>query len=151
MFAIAQAAAGVAVVAIAVVLLIALIRNPMSYVTDAGVTKEGVIFWRPISLVWEDIANVYCRSENDGAVSAITLVASDGRRIDLGNAGGVGFASMYELVEKQLGPAVVHRCDHGLAEKTRTRFQRKRRAASCPPQRRSTSRTSAIPTSLTRL
>jgi hypothetical protein len=114
----AQAAAGMAVAMISVAigfgllfLLIALIRNPQAYVTNAGVTKENVFHRKPVSFTWEEISYVYCRSENVGTISSIIVVANDGRRIDLGNTGGVDFASMYELFENQLGPTVVQNCD----------------------------------------
>ncbi|MGA2044319.1 MAG: hypothetical protein ABSG83_13225 [Roseiarcus sp.] len=95
----------------ALVLLIALLRNPQAYVTDAGVTKESLFHRKPTSFRWDEIAHVYCRSENVGALSSIVVVARDGRRIDLGNTGSVDFASMYELLENQLGSEVVQNCD----------------------------------------
>ena len=114
----AQAAVGVAVAMIPVAigfgplfLLIALVRNPQAYVTDAGVTKESLFHRKPTSFRWDEIAHVYCRSENVGAISSIVVVARDGRRIDLGNTGSVDFASMYELFDNQLGSAVVQNCD----------------------------------------
>ena len=99
-------------------LLIALIRNPQAYVTDTGVTKESVFHQTPVSFTWQEISRVYCRSESVGAISSIVVVANDGRRIELGNTGGVDFASMYELFENQLGPMVVRHCD-GVPELSR--------------------------------
>ena len=114
----AHAAVGVAVAMIPVAigfgplfLLIALLRNPQATVTDAGVTKESVFHRKPTSFRWDEIAQVYCRSETAGAIESIVVVARDGRRIELGNTGGVDFASMYELFENQLRPAVVKKCD----------------------------------------
>jgi hypothetical protein len=116
----AQAAVGMAVAMISIsiaigfgllFLLIALIRNPQAYVTDTGVTKANLFHQKPVSFTWEEISHVHCRSENVGAISSIIVVAKDGRRIDLGNTGGVDFASMYELFQNQLGPMVVHNCD----------------------------------------
>lgn len=101
----------IAIVSLPLFLLIALIINPQAYVTDNGVTKESVFHRKPVSFTWEEIRRVYCRSENVGAISSIIVVANDGRRIDLGNTGGVDFASLYELLENQLGPVVVQNCD----------------------------------------
>jgi hypothetical protein len=44
-------------------------------------------------------------------VTQIALIATDGRRIELGNTGGVDFVSMYELFKNQLGPRVVSQCE----------------------------------------
>lgn len=92
-------------------LLIALIRNPQAYVTNTGVTKENVFCQEPKSFTWTNISQVYCRSEYPEVISSIIIVAADGRRIELGNTGGVDFASMYELFENQLGAGVVRNCD----------------------------------------
>ena len=90
--------------------LIALIRNPVAYVTDTGVMQERVFHRTSVSLTWGEIAHVYCRLGRDGRVNTISLVATDGRQIGFGNTGGVDFESMYELFANQLGPRVVRRC-----------------------------------------
>jgi len=100
-------------VAIAVgplLVLIALIRNPVAYVTDSGVMQERVFHRTPVSFTWAEIAHVYCRLRRDGGVTTISLVATDGRQIGFGNTGGVDFESMHELFANQLGPQVVRRC-----------------------------------------
>jgi len=114
----AQGAAGLAVAMISIAiglgllfLLIALIKNPQAYVTDTGVTKENVFYREPVSFTWGEIVRVSCRSEEIGTIASIILVANDGRRIELGNTGGVDFASMYVLFENQLGPTIVRDCD----------------------------------------
>jgi hypothetical protein len=63
-----------------------------------------------VSLTWGEIAQVYCRLGRSGGANAISLVATDGRRIAFGNTGGVDFESMHELFENQLSPKVVRRC-----------------------------------------
>jgi hypothetical protein len=93
--------------------LIALLSNPMAYVTDSGVMKENVFDSGPVRLTWDQIARVYCHLGRDGAVTSITVVAADGQRIELGNTGGVDFGSMYELFQNQLGPVLVRRCERG--------------------------------------
>lgn len=93
------------------IVLIALIRNPMAYVTATGVTKDSVFQQSPVSFSWADIKYVYCRLRGDGNVMSIEVVAADGRQIELGNTGGVDFASMYQLFRNQLGPMVVYRCE----------------------------------------
>ncbi len=93
------------------VVLIALVRNPKTYVTVSGVTQESVFHSQPLSLAWGDIAHVDCRSQSDGSIRTISLVATDRRHIELGNTGGVDFASMHELLQNQLGPAVVRQCE----------------------------------------
>jgi hypothetical protein len=90
--------------------LFMLIRNPIAYVTDTGVMQEGNFSRTLISIPWGDVAHVYCRSQSNGVVRALSVVAADGRVVGFGNASGVDLASMYQLYQSQLGPAVVHRC-----------------------------------------
>jgi hypothetical protein len=118
----AQAAVSVAVAVIPVAIgfgplmvLIALLRNPMAYVTNTGVMKESVFRQSPVSFAWKEVDHVYCWLGRDGGVVRITVVAADGRRVEFGKTGGVDFASMYELFQNQLGPEVVPRCQHGLS------------------------------------
>ena len=105
--AIVSAAIGVA----PLLLLIALIKNPQAYVTDAGVMKESVFYLEPTSITWDQIRQVYCRGEDAGTISSLEIVAKDGRGISLGNTHSADFASMYELIENQLGPSVVKTCN----------------------------------------
>src|SRR5271170_2652929 len=107
--------AAVAVVPVAIgigplLVLIALIRNPVAYVTDTGVLQDRVFHRTPVSLTWGEIAHVYCRLGRDGGVTTISLLATDGRQIGFGNTGGVDLESMHELFANQLGPKVVRRC-----------------------------------------
>jgi hypothetical protein len=118
----AQALIGVAVALIPVVIgfgplvvLIALVRNPMAYVTDRGVTQESVFHHSPVSFGWGEIGHVYCRLGSNGVVIQIRVLAKDGRLIEFGNTGGVDFASMHELFQNQLGPRLVPRCERGLS------------------------------------
>lgn len=94
--------------------LIALIRNPIAYVTDTGVMQESVFSNSPVVFAWSQIDHVYCRLGSNGAVTTINVVAHDGRKIGFGNTGDVDFASMHELFQNQLGPAVAHGCERGL-------------------------------------
>jgi hypothetical protein len=109
-----------AVVAIAVIplaigfgplsVLMALIRNPIAYVTDAGVMKENVFSATPTRLTWAEIAHVSCHLGRDGAPRWFNLVAADGRQIGFGNTGDADFHAMHELFEDRLGPAVMQGC-----------------------------------------
>jgi hypothetical protein len=62
-----------------------------------SIGTKSVFHRKLVSFTWKEISHVYCRSEDVGAISSIIVVANDGRRIGLGNTGGVDFASMYEL------------------------------------------------------
>jgi hypothetical protein len=95
--------------------LIALLRNPIAYVTDTGVMQESVFSNSPVVFAWSQIDHVYCRLGSNGAVTTINVVAHDGRKIGFGNTGDVDFASMYELFQNQLGPAVTHRCERSMS------------------------------------
>jgi hypothetical protein len=95
--------------------LIALLRNPIAYVTDTGVMQESVFSNSPVVFSWSQIEHVYCRMGSNGVVTSINVVAHDGRKIGFGNTGDVDFASMHELFQNQLGPVVAHRCERGLS------------------------------------
>lgn len=86
----------------------------MAYVIDTGVMQEIVFHRTPVSLTWAEIAHVYCRLGRDGRVTTTSLVATDGRRIEFGNTGGVEFESMHELFANQVGPGVVRCCSTSL-------------------------------------
>jgi len=93
------------------IILFSLIRNPITYVTDAGVMEEGVFYGQPVSFAWSDINHVDCHSTRGGSrLRSMTLVASDGRRIEIGNASGVDIYSVRELLQNQLGSAAMHYC-----------------------------------------
>jgi hypothetical protein len=91
--------------------LAALIRNPKTYVTMSGVTQESVFQRQQVSFAWGQIARVQCRTQSDGSIRSISLIATDRRDIEMGNTGGVDFASMHELLQNQLGPAVAPQCE----------------------------------------
>jgi hypothetical protein len=92
------------------VVLIALIRNPMAYVSDAGVTKESVFSQTPVSFTWAEIVHVSCSSGRGAGPRSFTLVSSDGRKIGFGNTGGVDFVSLHVFFEDRLGPVVMQGC-----------------------------------------
>jgi hypothetical protein len=93
-----------------VVILIAIITNPMAYVSDTGVMKERLFLWAPVSLTWREIAHVSCRSGRGAGPRWFSLVSADGRKIGFGNPGGVDFVSLHVLFEDRLGPAVMQGC-----------------------------------------
>jgi hypothetical protein len=92
------------------VVLFALIRNPTAYVSDTGVMKESLFSQTPVSFTWGQIAHVSCGSGRGAGPRWFSLVSRDGRRIGLGNPGGIDFASLHVLLEDRLGPAVMESC-----------------------------------------
>jgi hypothetical protein len=92
------------------VVLMALIRNPMAYVSDTGVVKESVFSQTPVSFTWGEIAHVSCGPGRGAGPRWFTLFATDGRKIGLGNPGGFDFASLHVLFEDRLGPAAMQGC-----------------------------------------
>lgn len=91
-------------------ILAALIKNPMTYVHDAGVMKESFVFGPAQRLSWGQITSVSCRAGRGTGLGSITLTASDGRKLGMGNTGGVDFASLRTYLEDRLGPSVMNRC-----------------------------------------
>ena len=90
--------------------LIALIRNPMAYVYDSGVTKESVFSQTPVSLTWAEIVRVSCGTGRGAGPRSFTFVSSDGRKIGFGNTGRVDFGSLHVFLEDRLGPVVMQGC-----------------------------------------
>jgi hypothetical protein len=90
-------------------ILIALIRNPTTYVTEAGLSKENAFSTASVSIAWPDIAHVDCRSSRSGKVTTIFVVANDGRRIGFRNTS-ADFVPTRQLLVQRLGPAVTRSC-----------------------------------------
>ncbi|HVC91934.1 MAG TPA: hypothetical protein VND66_15065 [Acidobacteriaceae bacterium] len=96
------------------ILLIPLITNPVTTITQSGVSKESAFFGKPVSWQWSDIDHVDCHgsSRHHSRLVSLTLFSSGGQRIDIGNAGGVDIYSVRELLQNQLGPAAMHNCSN---------------------------------------
>ena len=93
------------------IILVSLITNPITYVTETGLMKESAFFGRPVSFAWSDIDHVDCHTTRGGpGLRSMTVVASDGERIEIGNASGVDIYSVRELMQNQLGPGAMHHC-----------------------------------------
>ena len=92
-------------------ILIALIRNPTTFITQTGVMKQSVFQRKPVSLLWSDIDHVSCDSTRGGPrLRSIIFVGSDGERIEIGNASGVDLYSIRDLVQNQLGAKALRHC-----------------------------------------
>jgi hypothetical protein len=92
------------------VVLIALIRNPMTYISDSGVTKEGVFSKTPDALTWAEVVHVSCSSGRGSGPRSFTFFSSDGRKIGFGNTGAVDFHPLHIFLEDRLGPGVMSGC-----------------------------------------
>jgi hypothetical protein len=92
-----------------VVFLIAAVTNPRTLVTDAGVTIQGLLGGEPTSVAWGEVDRVNCALERNGTVFRLTVVAADGRRIEVRNSGG-DLGPVSERLRSQLGAAVMQPC-----------------------------------------
>jgi hypothetical protein len=90
-------------------ILIALVRNPTTYVTESGISKENIFSASSVSIGWQDVAHVDCRSSRSGRVTTIFITATDGRRIGFRNTS-ADFTATRELLVKRLEPAVTRSC-----------------------------------------
>jgi hypothetical protein len=93
------------------VILVTLITNPTTFVTETGVMRESAFYGKPVSFAWNDNDHVDCHSTRGGSrLRSMTITASDGRRIEIGNASGVDLYSVRELIQNQLGAGAMHHC-----------------------------------------
>jgi len=99
-----------AVGTVPLIILIVLIRNPMTYVSDGGVIKEALLSKETVSFSWADIAHVSCRAGRGAGPRWFTLTSTDGRTMGLGNPGGFDFVSLHALLDGRLGPVVMQGC-----------------------------------------
>jgi hypothetical protein len=91
--------------------LMALISNPTTYITETGVMTESAFHGKPVSFAWNEIDHVDCHSTRSGQrLRSITITGPGGRRIEIGNASGVDIYSVRELMQNQLGVAAMHHC-----------------------------------------
>jgi hypothetical protein len=91
--------------------LVALITNPTTVVTQTGITYESAFRKEPVSFAWNEIDHVDCHTGRSGQrLNSITIVGPGGKRIDIGNASGVDIYSIRELMQNQLGAAAMHHC-----------------------------------------
>jgi hypothetical protein len=93
------------------IILVTLITSPTTFVTETGLMRESVFYGGPVSFAWKDIDHVDCYSTRDGRrIRIITIVGSDGKIIQIGNASGVDLNSVRELMQNQLGPRAMYHC-----------------------------------------
>jgi hypothetical protein len=91
--------------------LVALISNPTTFVTETGVMTESAFHGKPVSFAWNEIDHVDCHStRNSQRLRSMTIVGSGGKRIEIGNASGVDIYSVRELMQNQLGADAMHHC-----------------------------------------
>lgn len=91
--------------------LIVLIRNPTTVITETGVTSEAVFSRGLVSFTWSQIDHVDCnRTRSSYRLATLTIVGRDGQRIGIGNAAGVEIYAVRDLLQNQLGPAAMRHC-----------------------------------------
>ena len=102
-----------AVIAIGPLLvLVALISNPTTCITETGITTESAFRRTPVSFAWNEIDHVDCYSVRGGQrLRSMTIVGPRGQRIGIGNASGVDIYSVRELLQNQLGASAMHHCN----------------------------------------
>jgi hypothetical protein len=91
-------------------ILIALIRNPTTYVTESGISKESAFSPASMRIGWSDIAHMDCRTTRSGKVSTIFIIATDGRRIGFRNTSADFAPARAHLAERLGWPKVPREC-----------------------------------------
>jgi hypothetical protein len=91
--------------------LIALIVNPTTWITDTGIISQSVFSTKPQSFTWSDINRVDCHGTRNGQrLRSITITGPQGQTVEIGNASGIDIYSVRDLLENQLGPTLIHHC-----------------------------------------
>src|SRR5581483_9374999 len=95
-------------------ILMALVRNPITVVSGAGVSQERLWSQEPDSIAWNQIARVSCTYSRarpfTGEVTGIVVLAADGRKIQMTNSGTAGLGPVHELFQQRLPEGVVQHC-----------------------------------------
>jgi hypothetical protein len=92
------------------VILLGLIENQSTYITNTGVISPSLFHRTPTIITWDQITRVTCTMRHNRPITTLTIVASDNRRIQMGNAGHGDLDNIHELLTNQLGATIVRPC-----------------------------------------
>ena len=92
------------------VILVELVQNPKTVISDVGISHEATLIHGPIQIGWNEINRVSCLISRSGRVTSLTVRASDGKKISVGNSGTAALDPVYDLLHTRLGDGIVQRC-----------------------------------------
>ncbi len=102
-----------AIAFVPVVVFIELVRNPVTRISEEGITQDGTLVRGTKKLTWDDIRSVSCvyaRTPGNNVGTLIVESVSD-RKVFIGNAGR-GLNDVYQLMQERLPSGVVQSCSH---------------------------------------
>jgi hypothetical protein len=91
-------------------IFIELVENPKTTISDAGIFEDATVLHRSTRIGWNEIQKVSCLISRSGRVTSLTIRASDGRKISVGNSGTAVLGPTYDLLHARLGDGIVGRC-----------------------------------------
>ena len=92
------------------VILIELIENPKTIISDAGISEDATALHGSTHIEWNEIQKVGCLTSRSGRVTRLSIRAVDGRKIMVGNSGTAVLGPAYDLLHARLGDGIVERC-----------------------------------------
>ena len=92
------------------IILVELVENPKTVITDAGIVEGATVLHGPTHIGWNEIQHVSCLVSRSGVVTSLTIRATDGRKISMGNSGTAVLGPAYDLLHSRLGDGIVQRC-----------------------------------------
>lgn len=87
-----------------------LVQNPKTVISDTGISYDATLIHGATRIGWNEINRVTCLVSRSGRVTRLTVQASDGRRISVGNSGTAALGPVYDLLHARLGDGIVERC-----------------------------------------
>ncbi len=92
----------------------ALVKNPTTVIADEGITQENLFSSSADVIGWNEIERVSCTYVRSHPltyeVSTITVRATDGRTIQMGDSGTRILDPVYDLLQQRLPSGVVQTC-----------------------------------------
>lgn len=92
------------------VIFIELVENPKTTISDAGISEDATVLHGPTRIGWNEVQKVSCLLSRSGRVTSLTIRATDGRKISVGNSGTAVLGPTYDLLHARLGDGIVQRC-----------------------------------------
>jgi hypothetical protein len=93
-------------------ILVELVTNPLTVVSDAGVSRDRTIFHGPVKMEWNQIDQVTCTYPltRPSKIDSIVVDGRDGSHILIGNGGVVDLKNLWAIMESRLGDEIVRPC-----------------------------------------
>ncbi len=95
------------------VVFVELVRNPLTTISEDGISQEGTLVRGRTSVRWGEISRVSCVYARNPAndVGTLIVLSQAHRKIIIGNAGR-GLNDVYQIMQERVAAGVVEPCTH---------------------------------------